>query len=138
MTDPGVTPSWNTELICLALATALGVIQMAWGAFAARGQQGLKWAAGPRDEPRPITGVPARLQRAFANFLETYPLFAAAILMVLVSGTAGALSEIGAITYIVARVVYVPLYASGVPRWRSFVWFIGLIGLVLVLLEPFI
>jgi len=138
MTDPGLTPAWNTELICLALATLLGIVQMSWGAFAARGQQGLKWASGARDESRPVTGVAGRLQRAFANFLETYPLFAAAILMVLVSGTAGALSEIGAITYLVARIVYVPLYASGIPRIRSLVWFIGLIGLVLVLLEPFV
>ena len=138
MIDPGLTPTWNTELICLALATLLGIVQMAVGANAARGQQGLKWASGPRDEPRPVTGVAARLQRAFANFLETYPFFAAAILMVIVSDTRGGLSEAGAITYLAARVVYVPLYATGVPRWRSLVWFIGLIGTVLVLLEPFV
>ena len=138
MTDPGLTPAWNTELICLALATALGIIQMAWGAFAARGQQGLKWASGPRDEPRPVTGVAGRLQRAFANFLETYPFFAAAVLMVIVSDTRGGLSEAGAITFLAARIVYVPLYASGVPRIRSLVWFIGLIGLILVLIQPFV
>ena len=49
--DTGVALNWNTELICLALATVLGIVQMSWAAFAARGQQGLKWAAGPRDEP---------------------------------------------------------------------------------------
>jgi uncharacterized MAPEG superfamily protein len=137
MSDLGATLSWNTELICLALAVVLGIVQLGWAALAARKQQGLKWAAGPRDEPRPVTGVAARLQRAFANYRETFPLFAAAILMVLVSDTRGALSEAGAITYLFARIVYVPLYASGIPRIRSLVWFIGLVGLILVLIQPF-
>ena len=138
MTDPGLTPAWNTELICLALATALGIVQLAWAAGAARQQQGLAWAMGPRDEARPVTGVAARLERAFRNYLETYPFFAAAILMVLVSGTAGALSEWGAIAFVAARIIYVPLYASGVKRIRSHVWFVGLIGLILVLIQPFV
>lgn len=136
--DDGVALNWNTELVCLALATVLGIVQMSLGAVASRGQQGLKWASGPRDEPSPVTGGAGRLQRAFANFLETYPFFAAAILMVLVSETRGGLSEAGAITYLAARVVYVPLYASGIPRIRSLVWFVGLIGLILVLIEPFV
>ena len=136
--DPGVALNWNTELICLALATLLGIVQMAIGANAARAQQGLKWATGPRDEPMPVTGVAGRLQRAFANYLEAYPFFAAAILMVIVSDTRGGLSEAGAIAFLAARIAYVPLYASGVPRWRSLVWFIGLIGVILVLLEPFV
>ena len=137
MTDAGATIAWNTELICLALATLLGIIQMAWAAGAARKQQGLAWAIGSRDEPRPVTGVAGRLERAFRNYLENYPFFAAAILMVLVTGTAGALSEWGAIAFVAARIVYVPLYASGVKRIRSYVWFIALIGLVLVLIQPF-
>ena len=138
MSDVGLFPSITTELVCLFLATVLGVVQLSWAAIAARGQQGLEWAAGPRDEPRPVPGVAARLQRAFANFRETYPFFAAAILMALVTQSRGALSEWGAITYLAARVVYVPLYASGIPRIRSLVWFIGLIGMMLVLIQPFL
>ena len=136
--DTGVALNWNTELLCLALATALGIVQMAWAAAAARRQQGLAWAIGSRDEPRPVTGVAGRLERAFRNYLENYPFFAAAILMVLVTQSRGALSEWGAITYLLARVVYVPLYASGVKRIRSYVWFIALIGLILVLIQPFV
>ena len=138
MIDEGATLSWNTELICLALATVLGIVQLAWAAVAARKQQGLAWAMGSRDEARPVTGRAARLERAFRNYLENYPFFAAAILMVLVSGTAGLLSEIGAIAFVAARIAYVPLYASGVKRIRSYVWFIGLIGLILVIIQPFV
>jgi uncharacterized MAPEG superfamily protein len=138
MSDVGLFGHLTTELVCLALACVLGLIQMAWAALAARGQQGLKWAAGPRDEPRPVTGVAARLQRALANYLETFPIFAAAVLMVLVSDSRGSLSEWGAIAYLVARIVYVPLYAAGIPRIRSLVWAVSLVGLILVLIQPFV
>ena len=138
MSDIGVFGGITTELVCLALATLLGIVQLSWAALAARRQQGLAWARGPRDEPRPVTGVAARLERAFHNYLENYPFFAAAILMVLVSDSRGSLSEWGAITFLVARVVYVPLYAAGTPSIRSLVWFIGLIGLLLVLIQPFV
>ena len=137
MSDIGLFPTLTTELVCLFLATILGIVQLSWAAIAARGQQGLNWARGPRDEPRPVTGTAARLDRAFRNFLETYPFFAAAILMVLVTQSRGALSEWGAVAYLAARIIYVPLYAAGVPTVRTLVWLVGLVGLVLVLIQPF-
>jgi uncharacterized MAPEG superfamily protein len=137
MSDIGLFPTLTTELVCLFLATILGIVQLSWAAIAARGQQGLNWARGPRDEPRPVIGAAARLDRAFRNFLETYPFFAAAILMVLVTQSRGALSEWGAVAYLAARIIYVPLYAAGVPTVRTLVWLVGLVGLVLVLIQPF-
>ena len=71
------------ELQLLAAAIVVGIVQLLWAAVAARGQQELKWAAGPRDEPMPIHGVAARLDRAFRNFMETFPFFAAAVLVAL-------------------------------------------------------
>jgi uncharacterized MAPEG superfamily protein len=123
------------ELKLLAAAVVIGLVQLLWAAGAARTQQDLKWAAGSRDEPMvPLTGVPARLDRAFRNFMETFPLFAAAVLAVVVAGKAGGtLSIWGCGLYVIARAVYVPLYASGVPRLRSLVWFIGLVGQIMVL-----
>jgi uncharacterized MAPEG superfamily protein len=35
--------------------------------------------------------------------------------------------------YIVARVVYLPLYAAGIPFLRSLVWMVSLVGIILVL-----
>jgi uncharacterized MAPEG superfamily protein len=32
-----------------------------------------------------------------------------------------------------ARVVYVPLYAAGIPYIRSLVWLVSLMGIILVL-----
>ncbi|HEX8232678.1 MAG TPA: MAPEG family protein [Caulobacteraceae bacterium] len=130
--------SQHLELLMLLLAVLIGVVQIAWAAIAARRQQGLEWARGPRDEPRPATGAAARLERAFANFQETFPLFAASVLVVIALDETGRLSAWGSIAYVLARIAYVPLYAAGVPRVRSLVWFIGFLGLLMVWAEAFV
>jgi len=71
--------------------------------------------------------------RASANFRETFPLFAAAVLVVYLAGRIGSLSAHGALVYVVARAVYLPLYAFGVPVVRSLVWVVSMIGLGMVL-----
>ena len=75
----------------------------------------------------------ARLQRAQANLFETLPLFAAAVLIAHVSGTHGALTLWGCWLYLLARIVYVPLYAAGIPVLRTLVWMVSVAGLVLIL-----
>jgi uncharacterized MAPEG superfamily protein len=125
------------ELKLLGVAIVIGLVQLAWAAVAARRQQNLKWAAGPRDTPMPITGVAARLDRAFRNFMETFPLFAAAVLAAVLTDKTGALTLWGAGLYVICRALYVPIYASGVPRVRSLVWMISLVGLILVVVALF-
>lgn len=99
---------------------------------------GLAWAAGARDEPQPPpSGVAARLTRARDNFLETFPLFAAALLAAHLAGRTGGMTGWGALIYFWARVAYLPLYAAGVPMIRSVVWGAAMVGLVMVLLSLF-
>jgi uncharacterized MAPEG superfamily protein len=127
----------SPELLLLAAAIVIGLVQLTWAALAARRQQNLAWASGPRDEPMPISGVAARLDRAFRNFMETFPLFAAAILAATVMGKLGPLTLWGAGLYVAMRAVYVPIYASGVARIRSLVWMISLVGLLMVVAALF-
>jgi uncharacterized MAPEG superfamily protein len=122
------------ELQLLAAAVVVGLVQLLWAAAAARGQQDLRWAAGSRDEPMPpLTGVAGRLDRAFWNFLETFPFFAAAVVVTYLTAKLGPLTLWGAGLYVAARALYVPLYASGVRLVRSLVWFVSLIGIVMIL-----
>ncbi|ODT87545.1 MAPEG family protein [Phenylobacterium sp. SCN 70-31] len=122
------------ELKLLGVAAILGLVQLLWSAAAARRQQNLKWAAGPRDTPMPITGVAARLHRAFWNFAETFPFFAAGVLGCAAAGRLGGdLTVWGAGLYVAGRALYAPLYASGVPLARTLVWFVSMIGLVMLL-----
>jgi uncharacterized MAPEG superfamily protein len=95
-------------------------------------QLGYRWAGGPRDEPRlPLTNLAGRLERALANFLETFPLFAAAVLVAHAAGWHDWMTVWGEL-YLVARVVYVPLYAFGVPIVRSLAWNVATIGIILI------
>jgi uncharacterized MAPEG superfamily protein len=121
----------------LAIAILLGIVHLIWAATAARRQQNLKWARGPRDEPMPITGMAGRLDRGFKNYMETFPLFAAAVLLGAVSLTLRDWTVWGAWLYVGARILYVPLYAFGSP-FRTLIWFLSLIGLVMVVAALFI
>jgi uncharacterized MAPEG superfamily protein len=121
------------ELQLLAAAVLVGLVHLLWAAAAAQPQRGLKWNVGPRDEPVVLTGMAGRLERAFANFRETFPLFAAAVVVVYLSGRIGFVSAHGALLYVVARLIYLPLYAFGVPVARSIVWLLSFIGIGMVL-----
>jgi uncharacterized MAPEG superfamily protein len=125
----------NFELAMLAASCVLCLIQIVISSHAASLQRGYRWTASSRDaEVPPLTGVAGRLQRALRNFLETFPVFVAAVFLVHVLGRDGALSEWGAGLYFSARLAYLLLYAAGVPLLRSLVWNAAFVGIVLLLL----
>ena len=128
----------TTELRLLGAAVVIGLVQIFWAAYEARRQQGLKWAGGTLDEPRPVTGRAGRLQRAFANFQETFPLFAAALLAAHVGDRLGPLTLWGAWLYVLGRAAHAPLYAFPVGLLRTVAFFASVTGLVLVILALFI
>jgi uncharacterized MAPEG superfamily protein len=124
----------TTELTYLAWTLVLAVVQVLLPAVVKTRQYGVKWNAGPRDaampEPGPLAG---RLDRAQRNLYETLPLFIGAVLIAHVAARHGAWTVWGAALYFWARLVYVPLYALGVPYVRSIVWGVSLLGLLAVL-----
>ena len=128
----------TTELCMLACSVVLGLVQIALAACGSTSQRGLAWAASARDgEARPLTGVPARLARASSNFLETFPLFAVAVLLALALDRHTALTVLGAQLYFWARLIYVPVYAAGIPYLRTMIWAVSMAGIVLVLAALF-
>ena len=120
------------ELRFLACAVGLCLVHLICASIAAQPQRGLKWNVGPRDEPVVLTGMAGRLERAFANYRETFPFFAA---LVLVSYLGHGLSNHaywGALIYLVARIVYLPLYAFGVTYLRTAAWAAALVGMMMI------
>jgi len=79
-----------------------------------------------------MTGTGGRLERAYRNFLETFPYFVAAVVVVTLAGEADRISAWGAIAYFAGRLAYVFLYASGVPVIRGLVWNIPLLGILMM------
>ena len=89
---------------------------------------------GPRDDNRQSGNVMAgRLKRALENLLETYPAFVALALALAVTGKTGGIAATGAWVWLIARVVYVPLYAFGVPVVRTLAWVVSVVGLLMML-----
>jgi uncharacterized MAPEG superfamily protein len=121
----------SIELLMLVCSSLLGIVHLLLVAQFSRQQYGLKWVGSARDEPRPpMTGVGGRLERAYRNFLETFPYFVAAVFVVTFAGAADRISAWGAIAYFVGRLLYLPLYAAGVPVVRGLVWNIPTFGIL--------
>ncbi len=122
------------DVIWLTLAVIVGLLHLGIAAQMAQKYRPNDWGVGPRDTPMPSQGAAARMERAYHNFMETFPLFAAALLAVVVQNKSGGLSHVGAILYVIARIVYIPLYAFGVKYFRTLSWVIATVGIVLVVI----
>ena len=122
------------ELQMLAWAGVLGLAQVMLAAAAITRERGTQWNASARDGQAPPPGLLAgRLQRAQANFLETFPVFAAAAIAVVVAGRQDATTAMAVQLYFWARLAYVPLYAAGIPYVRSLAWLVSLAGILMLL-----
>lgn len=126
--------TYSTELQMLFCAIALGIVQLLIAVLASVGARGMPWAAGPRDDPgAPIGKIGGRLERAYRNFLETFALFAAAVLLAHALDKTTANSALGAQIYLWARVLYIPAYVFAIPFLRTLIWVASLVGIVMVM-----
>jgi uncharacterized MAPEG superfamily protein len=123
----------STEVWVLGWSALLLILQVMAQA-GATGDLGPKYLFSPRDEGLVSKSVVAgRLLRALHNLLETYPAFIALTLALVVTGKVGGIAATGAVIWLVARVVYVILYAAGIPVLRTVVWLASIVGLLLML-----
>ena len=124
----------TVELSVLAWGCVLAIVHIFVAVRFKTRQYGSKWNMGARDEelppPAPIVG---RLARAQANFFETFPIAAAAILIVYATGTHDKLTAIGALLWLGARVIYLPVYALGIPKLRTLIFLVSIVGIGLIL-----
>ena len=125
----------NTEYQMLLWTVILGLVQLVIHVLAAIKARGLGWAFSPRDAAMPrLEGVGGRLDRAFYNLLETFPFFAALVLMAGLLGVHSAMTALGAEIFFWARVAYIPIYALGLPVVRTGVWTVSVVGMVMILI----
>jgi Predicted membrane protein len=120
------------ELWVLLGAALLGLIHMTAASFTFKAQVGNRYTVGARDENLQPSGIAGRLHRAQQNFLETFAIFAVCVVIVHLAEASGDLSYWGSILYLAGRLLFLPLYAAGVPWLRTFSWNLATLGLVLV------
>lgn len=127
------------ELTMLSLTLVLAFVHIFLPAAGRTIANGVAWNAGPRDGvPQRAGVITERLERAQANLWETLPLFIGAVLIAHAADKTGALTFWGTQAYFWGRLVYIPLYAVGVPFLRSVVWMIAAGGLVAVFAALFL
>jgi uncharacterized MAPEG superfamily protein len=123
-------------LLCLSVILLLVHILLQ-GNFATK-ERGTAWNVGPRDGDNEPKGVMAgRSARASRNYKETYPAFIGLLLALTFTGDTSGLGLLGATLWLVARIVYIPLYLAGTRYVRSLVWLISILGLLVMMVGLF-
>jgi uncharacterized MAPEG superfamily protein len=122
------------EIAILAWGCVLALVHILAAVHVKTRQYGAQWNVGARDEalppPEPLVG---RLTRAQANYFETFPVAAVALLIDGLLPLSSPATQLGAALWLGARIVYLPLYAAGVPVVRTLVWGVSLLGIALLL-----
>jgi uncharacterized MAPEG superfamily protein len=123
------------ELMLLIWAVALTVVQMLVAATGSFMQAGLMPLVGNRENFPALTGWAGRADRAHNNMLENLVLFAALVLVAVVSSKTNQTTLLGAQLFFWARLAYAVIYLAGIPWLRTGVWLVSIIGLVLIFLQ---
>ena len=122
------------ELKIAAFGAVLLIVHIFAAVHLKTKQYGRKWNVGARDEAlAPLSPVAGRLARAQANFQETFPIAIVALLGVVIAGRTTDWTALGGWIWLGARIIYLPLYAAGVPVVRTVAFVISLAGLGMVL-----
>jgi uncharacterized MAPEG superfamily protein len=124
------------ELWLLITSIVLGLVHLIASSHLISWQRGYRWTAGSREENvTPLRGLANRVDQATTNFLETFPFFAAVVLLARVTNHHSSLTVIGAHLYFWGRVGYLLTAAAGYGLLRSVLcWNAALIGIVLFLI----
>ena len=126
------------DLGALAAALLLATLQLTLSSVLTLRQLGGTWVAGPRDEPREVTGISGRFVRAYRNLLEIFPQFVAALFLVHAAHAAGSLSVVGAWLFVIGRLLYVPAYAFAPPGVRPICWLAAQAGIFVIVADLFV
>ncbi len=90
---------------------------------------------GNRDKLPEMSIVAGRLDRAKNNMLEALPMFLGVALLAVAKGRETSVVVHAAAVFLVARILYVPAYVSGVLLIRSIVWLVGVASVVVMALS---
>ena len=137
MVEPGMT----TELMVLALAGLLQIVQFALMAIPVNLELGTGKTLSPRDTSRlgkpiqeQVSVRTGRLIRAMNNHFEALILFTIAVVVVSLSAQSTGFTAFCAWAYLLARVLYIPAYVFGWVPGRSLIWSVGFAATVAMLL----
>ena len=120
-----------SELTCLELSVLLWLAHILAQAITARAEFGDAYLFTARDaQLQPKTIIVGRATRALHNYVENLAPFVAMDLGLIATQHTGGL---GATIWILARIIYLPVYLIGTPYVRTALWGISVVGLLMML-----
>ncbi len=123
-----------SELTCLELSVVLWLVHIVVQATVGNLELPFGYLFTSRDKPAASSGVLfGRATRALANYVENFTPFVALALALIVTQRTGGAGALGATIWVLARIVYIPVYVFGIIYVRSAVWSISIVGLVMML-----
>jgi uncharacterized MAPEG superfamily protein len=123
-----------SELTCLEWSVALWLVHVLVQATVGNVELPFGYLFTSRDKPAAASGLMfGRATRALANYVENFSPFAAVALALIVTQRTGGSGAVGATIWILARIVYIPVYLFGVVYARTAIWAISIVGLVMML-----
>ncbi|MDF0602301.1 MAPEG family protein [Psychromarinibacter sp. C21-152] len=118
----------GSELTVLALYGLLVLVTLLIQVLLALPNVGLSYLASPRDDGNRLSGVAGRAQRCLENSVTAMALFAPAVLILAAQDGFTANSLLAAQAFLIARLVYVPVYLAGIPWLRTLIWLVGFLA----------
>ena len=116
----------TTPLVCVFVAFLLNLLSKGPVALAMARRPGGYDNKHPRDQEATLEGWGRRAFAAHLNGFEAFPAFAAAVVIAQISGADPVWSTRLAVAFVIARVLYLPLYIFDLDLLRSAVWAVGL------------
>jgi uncharacterized MAPEG superfamily protein len=98
---------------------------------------GSTWAFGNREAPLEVAPWVSRAVRAHQNLTENLGLFAILVLVAQVAGKANGATALGATLFFIGRVAHTVTYTAGLIYVRTAVFFLGIIGEIVILAQLF-
>ncbi len=118
----------SSELSILALYALFTVVLILVQVLAATAQVGLAALARPREDMPKLTGLAGRLDRAQMNSIVAMALFAPAVLTLAAKSAFTPGSLLAAQIFLVARILYALVYATGTPWIRTAAWIVAFLA----------
>ena len=118
----------GSELGILGLYGLVVIVTILVQVITAQAQVGLEMLVKPRDDIPILTGTAGRMERAQLNSIVAMALFAPAILILAHKGLSTPTTLLAAQAFLIARIIYVVVYAMGLPWARTIVWLVGFVA----------
>lgn len=96
---------------------------------------GLKWGVGARDTSKDATVFQGRANRTVSNHIEGMLLYVPLALVAHAMGLEGDMIVKGGWLYLIGRAIYPLTYWTGLPWARTLIWFVSIVGTLVVLFQ---